>query len=58
MPITLLMLSATLSSQTVKGNFSGIVPGSETIAISPSQVLHNQPFFDSFCTQPARSPAE
>ena len=39
-------------------NFSGVEPGSDTIASSPSQVLQTQPFFDSFCTQPARSPVE
>ena len=39
-------------------NFSDTVPGMVTIAISPSQVLQNQPFFESFCTKPARSPLE
>jgi hypothetical protein len=29
-----------------------------TMAISPSQVLQSQRFFENFCTQPARSPEE
>ena len=39
-------------------NFSGIAPGIDTIAISPSHVLHSHPLRLSFCTQPARSPVE
>jgi hypothetical protein len=31
-------------------NFSATVPGIETIAISPSQVLQIQPFLENFCT--------
>ena len=38
------------SSRTVNSNFSGIAPGIVTMTISPSQVLHSQPFFDSFWT--------
>ena len=34
------------------------VPGSDTRASSPSQVLQTQPLFENFCTQPARSPLE
>ncbi len=53
-----LISSATASSHTVKKNFSGVAPGIDTIASSPSQVLQNQPLCESFCTQPARSPDE
>jgi hypothetical protein len=58
LPITRLICAATLSSQTVNGNFSGMAPGIVTIAISPSQVLQSQPDLLNFCTQPARSPSE
>jgi hypothetical protein len=58
LPITCVTCCATASSRIVKRNFSGVVPGSDTSASSPSQVLQIQPFFESFCTQPARSPSE
>jgi hypothetical protein len=57
--MTLLMASAVASSCTVNWNFSTVaVPGSDTSASSPSQVLHSQPLRENFCTQPARSPSE
>ena len=56
--MTLVTCAATASSWMVKRNFSGAAPGIETIASSPSQVLQTQPFSESFCTQPARSPLE
>ena len=49
-PIESLICRATASLRTVKGNFSATVPGIETSAISPSQVLQSHPFFESFCT--------
>ena len=52
------MSLATLSSCTVKKNFSAVEPGSETSASSPSQVLQTQPLWLSFFTQPARSPVD
>ena len=39
-------------------DFSTVLPGSETSASSPSQVLQIQPLCENFCTQPARSPLE
>ena len=50
--------AATASFQIVKMNFSGAAPGIEISDSSPSQVLQIQPFLDSFCTHPARSPVE
>jgi len=35
-----------------------VVPGIDTIAISPSHVLQSHPFFENFWIQPARSPLE
>src|SRR2546422_936405 len=35
-----------------------MLPGMATMASSPSQVLQIQPFFENFCTYPARSPVE
>jgi hypothetical protein len=58
LPTTWVTLLAVASSQIVKVNFSGAVPGTDTMASSPSQVLQIQPLLDSFCTQPARSPLE
>jgi len=55
--MTRLICSATPSSHTVNRNFSGVAPGIDTIAISPSQVLQSQHLFENFCTQPARSPS-
>ncbi len=49
---------ATASSRTVNRNFSCVAPGMDTSANSPSQVLHSQPLWLNFCTQPARSPVE
>ena len=45
-----LIWAATASSRTVKGKTSGMAPGRFAIAISPSQVLQTQPFFENFCT--------
>jgi len=44
--------------RTLKLKISGIVPGRFAIASSPSHVLQTQPFFEIFCTYPARSPFE
>src|SRR5579864_5946026 len=46
------------SSRTVKANLSATVPGSVTMAISPSQVLQIHPLRENFCRKPARSPSE
>jgi hypothetical protein len=53
-----LICATTDGFHTVNVNFSGTVPGIVIIAISPSQVLHNQPLRLNFWTQPARSPVE
>src|SRR5215475_5950754 len=58
LPMLSLICFTTSWSRTVKRNFSATVPGSVTIAISPSQVLQTQPLRENFCTKPARSPSE
>ena len=58
LPKFALIFCATASFLTVKRNFSDIVPGIETIANSPSQVLQIKPRLENFWTYPARSPLE
>src|SRR5512140_693302 len=47
-PMDFVISAAIESLRTEKSKISGWVPGRLAIAISPSQVLHNHPFFENF----------
>src|SRR5258708_35464561 len=57
-PMSRLSTTATLSSRTLKRNFSCAAPAMLTWASAPSNDLQGQPFCEAFGRNPARWPLE
>ena len=57
-PIASRSCCATSSSRTLNAHSTGMTPGTDVMASSPSYVLQIQPFSENFWRIPARSPSE